>query len=177
MLNIMRSKSLSRIALTLALGTALVALPPLAYSKQRVELTDYQKQWGFSPLVVTKGGEIIWLGGHTTTTDDNGKDISYDFKAQVRQIFKNIDADLQRVGGNVSDLVSITVYVNDPRMNQTEAEVIKEVFKDGPYPGSALLTISNFARPGIVVEVQGIAVIKDELNRPPAKLPAQQKSE
>ncbi|RKF49863.1 RidA family protein [Paraburkholderia fungorum] len=165
----MPSKSIPAIALILALGTSLVSLPQLAHSKQRVELTDYQKQWGFSPLVVTKGGEVVWLGGHTTTTDENGKDISYDFKAQVRQIFRNIDADLHRVGGSVSDLVSITVYVNDPRMNQTEAEVIKEVFKDGPYPGSALLTISNFARPGIVVEVQGIAVINDELNRPPAK--------
>ncbi|MGO1068913.1 RidA family protein [Lysobacter sp. CA199] len=156
-------------ALTLSLGLALAVFHPAAGAKQLVELSDYQKQWGFSPLVVTKGGEIIWLGGHTTTTDENGKDISYDFKAQVRQIFKNIDTDLRRVGGSVSDLVSITVYVNDPRMNQAEAEVIKEVFKDGPYPGSSLLTISNFARPGIVVEVQGIAVIKDELHRPPAK--------
>jgi enamine deaminase RidA (YjgF/YER057c/UK114 family) len=165
----MSSTNRFKTALMFSLGLAMVSFHPIADAKQRVELSDYQKQWGFSPLVVTKGGEIVWLGGHTTTTDENGKDISYDFKAQVRQVFKNIDADLHRVGGSVADLVSITVYVNDPRMNQAEADVIKEVFKDGPYPGSSLLTISNFARPGIVVEVQGIAVIKDELNRPPAK--------
>lgn len=156
-------------ALLIALGSALVAVPQIAHAEQRVELSEYQKQWGFSPVVVTKGGNVAWIGGHTTTTDDEGKDISYDFKAQVRQLFKNIDADLHRVGGSLADLVSVTVYVNDPRNNQTEAEVVKEVFKDGPYPGSSLLTISNFARPGIVVEIQGIAVINDELNVPPAK--------
>ncbi len=165
----MRFVSLSKAALMLALGSALLSFPQSANAKQRVELNDYQKQWGFSPLVVTKGGEIVWVGGHTATMDENGKDISYDFKAQVRQLFRNIDADLHRVGGSLSDLVSITVYVNDPRMNQAEAEVVKEVFKDGPYPGSSLLTISNFARPGIVVEIQGIAVVNDELNRAPAK--------
>lgn len=153
----------------LALGSALISFPQVASAEQRVELNAYQKQWGFSPVMVTRGGDIAWVGGHTTTTDEIGKDVSYDFKAQVRQVFKNIDADLHRVGGSVSDLVSITVYVNDPRMNQAEAEVIKEVFKDGPYPGSSLLTISIFARPGIVVEVQGIAVVKDELKGPPVK--------
>jgi enamine deaminase RidA (YjgF/YER057c/UK114 family) len=165
----MRSKIGAKITLMIAMGGALLSFPLTATAEQRVELSDYQKQWGFSPLIVTKGGEIVWLGGHTTTTDEDGKDISYNFEAQVRQLFKNIDADLHRVGGSLSDLVSITVYVNDPRMNEVEAKVVKDVFKDGPYPGSTLITISNFARPGIMVEIQGIAVLKDELKGPPVK--------
>ena len=32
-------------------------------------------------------------------------------------------------------------------------------FEPGRYPASALLTVSNFARPGIVLEIQGVAVI------------------
>ena len=34
-----------------------------------------------------------------------------------------------------------------------------EYFPDGRYPCSALLTISSFARPGIMIEIQGVAVI------------------
>src|ERR1700749_1319385 len=93
----------AKFALILAVGSALISFPQAVSAEQRVELNAYQKQWGFSPVIVTRGGEIAWVGGHTTTTDETGKDISYDFKAQVRQVFKNIDADLHRVGGSVSD--------------------------------------------------------------------------
>jgi 2-iminobutanoate/2-iminopropanoate deaminase len=33
------------------------------------------------------------------------------------------------------------------------------MFADGKYPASALITVSSFARPGIVIEIQGVAVI------------------
>ena len=32
-------------------------------------------------------------------------------------------------------------------------------FPDGNYPGSALITVSNFARPGMLIEIQGVAVM------------------
>ena len=38
-------------------------------------------------------------------------------------------------------------------------QIRREHFPDGRYPCSALLTISGFARPGIVIEIQGVAVI------------------
>jgi enamine deaminase RidA (YjgF/YER057c/UK114 family) len=34
-----------------------------------------------------------------------------------------------------------------------------EMFPDGKFPASALITVSNFAQPGIVIEIQGVAVI------------------
>jgi 2-iminobutanoate/2-iminopropanoate deaminase len=34
-----------------------------------------------------------------------------------------------------------------------------EIFADGRFPASALITVSHFARPGIVIEIQGIAVV------------------
>jgi 2-iminobutanoate/2-iminopropanoate deaminase len=36
------------------------------------------------------------------------------------------------------------------------------MFPDGNFPGSALITVSNFARPGMEIEIQGIAVIGDK---------------
>ena len=32
-------------------------------------------------------------------------------------------------------------------------------FPDGNYPASALITVSHFARPGMLIEIQGVAVI------------------
>jgi hypothetical protein len=34
-------------------------------------------------------------------------------------------------------------------------------FPDGKYPASALITVSHFARPGILIEIQGIAVVAE----------------
>lgn len=55
-------------------------------------------------------------------------------------------------------MVTMTVFINDPRHGDRFVEIRKEVFGSN-FPGSALLTISQFARPGILVEIQGIAVV------------------
>jgi 2-iminobutanoate/2-iminopropanoate deaminase len=34
-----------------------------------------------------------------------------------------------------------------------------EHFKDGRFPASALITVTAFARPGILFEIQGVAVV------------------
>jgi len=37
--------------------------------------------------------------------------------------------------------------------------VRSEHFKDGRFPASALITVTAFARPGILIEIQGAAVV------------------
>jgi enamine deaminase RidA (YjgF/YER057c/UK114 family) len=89
----------------------------------------------------------------------NGADISGNFEAQARTVFQLIDRTLQRVGGTLANLVTMTVFINDPRNGDRFVQIRGEFFRDGRYPGSALLTISNFARPGCMIEIQGVAVI------------------
>jgi enamine deaminase RidA (YjgF/YER057c/UK114 family) len=33
------------------------------------------------------------------------------------------------------------------------------MFPNGKFPSSALITVSNFAHPGILIEIQGVAVV------------------
>src|SRR5438552_11755058 len=49
------------------------------FMRGHLEGTETQKQRAYSPAVVTQGGRIVWLAGHTATQDDEGRDISYDF--------------------------------------------------------------------------------------------------
>jgi enamine deaminase RidA (YjgF/YER057c/UK114 family) len=53
----------------------------------------------------------------------------------------------------------MTVFIGDARYGDRFIELRREFFADGRYPASALLTISGFARPGILIEIQGAAVI------------------
>jgi 2-iminobutanoate/2-iminopropanoate deaminase len=124
-----------------------------------LEGTATQKQRAYSPAVVTQGGRTVWLAGHTATQDAEGRDISYNFEAQVRQVFRDLDNTLHRAGGTLADMVTMTVFILDSRLGTRFTEMRREMFADGKYPASALITVSSFARPGIVIEIQGIAVI------------------
>jgi 2-iminobutanoate/2-iminopropanoate deaminase len=124
-----------------------------------LEGTEFQKSRAFSPAVITQGGKTVWLAGQTATADETGKDISGNFDAQVRTIFAAIDKTLRRAGGTLANLVTMTVFINDPRYGDAFVKIRGEFFKDGKFPASALLTITNFARPGMLIEIQGVAVI------------------
>jgi 2-iminobutanoate/2-iminopropanoate deaminase len=121
--------------------------------------TEFQKSRAFSPAVITQGGRTVWLAGQTATRDQAGNDISGNFEAQVRAIFASIDATLKRAGGALAHMVTMTVFINDPRHGDRFVELRKEFFPDGNYPASALITVSHFARPGMLIEIQGVAVI------------------
>ena len=124
-----------------------------------MEKNDFQKSRAFSPAVITTGGQIVWLAGQTGARDDEGRDLTGDFEAQTRQIFKLMDRTLKRSGGSLANLVTMTVFINDPRFGDAFIELRKGFFPDGNYPASALITVSHFARPGILIEIQGVGVI------------------
>ena len=124
-----------------------------------LEGTDSQKSRAYSPAVITQGGRTIWLAGQTTLVDGNGKDISGNFEAQARAVFALMDKTLRRVGGTLAHLVTMTVFINDPRHGDLFVKIRGELFRDGRFPASALITVSQFARPGVLIEIQGVAVI------------------
>jgi 2-iminobutanoate/2-iminopropanoate deaminase len=128
---------------------------------RHLEGTEQQKGRAYSPAVVTEGGRIVWMAGQTATVDGDGMDISGNFEAQTHRVFALMDQTLQRAGGTLADLVTMTVFIKEPRHGDRFVEIRKQKFPDGRYPGSALITVTNFARPGMEIEIQGIAAIGD----------------
>jgi enamine deaminase RidA (YjgF/YER057c/UK114 family) len=53
----------------------------------------------------------------------------------------------------------MTVSINDPRHGDRFIKIRHEMFPHGKFPCSALITVSNFAHPGILIEIQGVAVV------------------
>jgi enamine deaminase RidA (YjgF/YER057c/UK114 family) len=123
--------------------------------------TDAQRSRAYSPAVITEGGRIVWLAGQTATLDGDGKDISGNFEAQTRRVFALMDQTLRRAAGTLASLVTMTVFIKEPRSGDRFVEIRRELFPDGNFPASALITVSNFARPGIEIEIQGIGVVGD----------------
>lgn len=146
------------VGLAVAASALLVAALPVANAAEHLK-GPRQEQRAYSPGVVTDGGRIVWLAGQVATEDMEGKSILGDFDAQVRTVLRLIDQTLKRANGSIADLVTMTVFINDPRNGDRFVELRKEFFPDGNFPASALITVSNFARPGVLLELQSVAVI------------------
>jgi enamine deaminase RidA (YjgF/YER057c/UK114 family) len=119
---------------------------------------DRPQQRGYSLAVITEGGKIAWLAGQTAVVDDSGKSLAGNFEGQVRQVFKQLSATLEKAGGKLSDMVQMTVFITDVRNGDRLTEIRREILGNN-FPGSALITVSALAVPEAKVEIQGYAVI------------------
>jgi enamine deaminase RidA (YjgF/YER057c/UK114 family) len=119
----------------------------------------WPQQRAYSPAVITQGADkIIWIAGHTGHVDDTGKSLSGDFEAQCRQTFRNIEKTLAEASAKLSDLVTMTVFLIDARYTTRMTEIRREIFADD-FAASAAITVAGFAHPGMMIEIQGIAVL------------------
>ena len=141
--------------------SALAALPLSLSAAEYMEKTPFQLSRAFSPGVITEGGKIVWVAGQTATRDNDNRDISNNFEAQTKQVFSQVDQVLKRAGGSLANVVQMTVFIKESRYGDRFVEMRKDMFQNGNYPGSALITVTNFARPGIEIEIQAIGVIGD----------------
>ena len=112
----------------------------------------------YSQAVITEGGRIVWLAGQTAGADAAGKSLGGDFDGQVREVFSRLAKTLEEAGGALRDMVTMTVFITDARFGDRFTQLRKEIFGDN-FPASALITVAGLARPEMLVEVQGIAVI------------------
>ena len=109
--------------------------------------------------MITEGpGKTIWLAGQTGVTDASGKSLAGDFDAQVRQVFANLAATLEESGGKLADMVTMTVFITDPRNHPRMTAIRREIFNKD-FPASASIAISHLASPNALLEIQGVAVI------------------
>ena len=140
---------------------AMLMLPIVGNAAEYMEKTPFQLSRAFSPGVITEGGKIVWVAGQTATRDFQGNDIANNFEAQVKQAFYQIDQIMKRAGGSLANIVTVTVFIKESRYGDRFVEMRKDFFQNGNYPASALITVTNFARPGIEIEIQAVGVIGD----------------
>ncbi len=137
---------------SIAVAATVVAVATAVAAKECYAPDARAQERAFSRAVTTEGGKAIWLGGQTGQPN-------VDFEGQVRQIFSELDKNIKAVGGSgLKDMVTMTVFITDPRLGDRFTDLRKETFKEC-FPASALITVSGLARPGLLIEIQGIAVV------------------
>jgi 2-iminobutanoate/2-iminopropanoate deaminase len=112
----------------------------------------------YSQAVISEGGRIVWLAGQVAGADATGRSLAGDFDGQVLEVFARLGATLAEAGGQLSDMVTMTVFITDARFGDRFTRLRKEIFSDD-FPASALITVAGLARPELLVEIQGTAVL------------------
>jgi len=101
---------------------------------------------------------MVWVAGHTGASADDGRSLAGDFDAQCRQVFSNIAKTLSETGCKLTDIVTMTVFLIDARYTTRMTELRTELFGGDNFPASAAITVTGFANPGIMLEIQCVAV-------------------
>src|SRR5436853_3233838 len=121
----------------------------------------WQRSRAFSPAVITEGGKVIWIAGHTGQQDPAGNSLAGDFDAQTRQTFKNIEATLREAGASLKDIVTMTVFLADSRYTTRMTEIRTEILGED-LPASGAVSGTGFADPRMLIGIQGIQVVAED---------------
>ena len=112
----------------------------------------------FSSAAWQPEGRVLHISGHVAQ-DAEGNIVGIgDIRSQTRQTLENIKRVLDSVGGTMSYIAKVTVFVTDMSSLDDIHEVRSEFF-DPPYPASSLVEVSRLVRPEYLIEIEAIAVI------------------
>lgn len=116
---------------------------------------------GYSQVVKVTDGTTIYLAGQVAWDRDRNIVGENDFEAQTRQVFHNVAEALAAVGAGFGDLVKIGIYVVDHDMEKMAiVRRVRDEIMDGiTPPASTLLGVEALAVPGLMIEIDAIAVV------------------
>lgn len=104
-----------------------------------------------------RAGHTVYLSGQIPLDPHTMALVEGSIEVQVRRVFDNLRAVAQAAGGDLSDVVKLSVYLIDlahfPLVNQVMSEYFTE-----PYPARAVLGVAALPRQA-EVEIDGIMVL------------------
>jgi enamine deaminase RidA (YjgF/YER057c/UK114 family) len=117
---------------------------------------------GYSHIAKVNKGTLIYLAGQVSS-DASGKLVGEgNFEAQAEQVFKNLEIAVEAVGGAMTDIVKLNVYlvaeVGQDEVPKLRAIRDRYVNKEKP-PASTLVVVTRLARPGWLVEIEAVAAL------------------
>ena len=111
---------------------------------------------------IAASGEFLFLAGQIGIDAEGNLVAPGDVVGQYTQVLRNLQAVVEEAGGQMRDIAKLTIYVKDRDDYKSHLEELGRVHKDffgSYYPATALVEISRFFEEGVLVEIEGIAVL------------------
>jgi reactive intermediate/imine deaminase len=106
-----------------------------------------------------KAGNTVYISGQIPLLPETMELISQDIAEQIEQVFKNLEQITKAAGGDLKDIVRLTVYLTDINNFAITNEVMSSFFEE-PYPARVLIGVNALPKQS-QVEVDAIMVISD----------------
>ena len=126
-------------------------------SQQHINPDSLSRSRGYSQVV--KVDNTVYIAGQVSAGTDGNVVGKGDPEAQVRQVWRNIEAAVKAAGGTLQHVVKTTTYVTNIQYAAAVRKVREEVFQSSNPPTSTLLVVAGLASPDYMVEIEAIAVV------------------
>jgi len=104
-------------------------------------------------------GDTVYLSGQIPLVAETMELVTGAIEVQIQQVFDNLQAVAQAAGGNLSDVVKLTVYLTDLGNFACVNETMAKYF-DEPYPARAAVGVAALPK-GAEVEMDAILALGD----------------
>lgn len=126
--------------------------------REHVRTHAWHEARAFSSAVKVTGGSLVFLAGMSPVDEQRRLVGVGDFDRQVEQVWENMRLAVEKAGGKMSDIVTMTVFLTDMRHGNRFIELRQQKF-GRDFPASALIGVDQLAVPGMLVEIQAVAAI------------------
>jgi enamine deaminase RidA (YjgF/YER057c/UK114 family) len=122
------------------------------------------KPQGFSYGFEVKHGRLVFIAGQVARDANNQVVGKGDLAAQFRQVCANIQAVMNAAGGEMTDIVKLTIYVldvNDYKQRLREVGVVYREYFGKHFPAMTLVGARDLfdAADGCLIEIEGVAAL------------------
>jgi enamine deaminase RidA (YjgF/YER057c/UK114 family) len=131
-------------------------------SKKIINPTALPRPSGFSHGILTTGGQMLFLAGQTALNAEGQLVAPGDLVGQYEETLRHLQAVVEEAGGTMQDIVKINIFVKDRDdylKHLKPLGAVHQSFFGKYYPATALFEISRFFQDGILVEIEGIAML------------------
>jgi enamine deaminase RidA (YjgF/YER057c/UK114 family) len=136
--------------------------------KKILNPTSLGRPSGFSHGVLTTGGRMLFLAGQTAFSSEGKLVAPGNLVGQYEEVLRHLRAVVEEAGGTMQDIVKINIFVqnrDDYLAHLKPLGQVHKAFFGSYYPATALFEVSRFYQDGILVEIEGIAVLDDETGK------------
>jgi len=104
-----------------------------------------------------RSGDLVFLSGQIPLDPATMEFVEGDFEARARQVFDNLRAVAEAAGGDLSQIVKLTIFLTDLGNFATVNSVMEDYF-DQPFPARAAVGVASLPK-GADVEADAIVVL------------------
>ncbi len=102
-------------------------------------------------------GQFVFISGQIPLDPATMEIVDGDFEVRARRVFDNLKAIAQDAGGELDQIVKLTVYLTDLDNFATVNSIMADFFQE-PYPARAALGVASLPK-GADVEAEAILAV------------------